>query len=166
MDVLAAYADVQGLLPETAAAAGVAGSAAGIPAEHVFVLDLVAVRIDPLEEFIDADDGAFVRRALAAGGPEGVFLLFRQLAVRDEHGDVVLLRVLDHQVLEPAHLVAPPAGDGAVVDGLGLVRNDEILADADDLPQTAALGARPQRAVETEQILVRHAECHPVPLKP
>ena len=135
---------------------------AGVAAEHVFVLDLVAVLIDPLEELVDAHDGALVHHAIAPGGPEGLFLRFRELAVRGEDGDVVLLRVLDHEVLEPAHLVAAPAGHGAVVDGLGFVRDDEVLADADDLPQAAALGARPQRAVEAEQVLVRLAERHPV----
>ena len=143
----------------------VAGGPAGVAAEHVFVLDLVAVLIDPLEELVDAHDGALVHHAVAPGGPEGLFLRFRELAVRGEDGDVVLLRVLDHEVLEPAHLVAAPAGHGPVIDGLGLVRDDEVLADADDLPQAAALGARPQRAVEAEQVLVRLAERHPVELK-
>ena len=166
VDVLPAHADVQRLLPEPAAAAGVAGGPAGIPAEHVFVLDLVAVLVHPFEELVDAHDGALVHHATALGGPEGPLLLLRELAVRDEDRDIVLFGILDHEVLEPAHLVAAPAGHGSVVDALGLVRHDEVLADADDLSQATAHGARPQRAVEAEQVLVRLAERHPVEFKP
>ena len=68
-------------------------------------------------------------------------------------------------VLEPSHLVAPPAGYGPVVDALGLVGDHEVLAYADDLAEASAGGTGPQRAVEAEHILVRTAEGHPVELE-
>ena len=68
-------------------------------------------------------------------------------------------------VLEPAHLLASPAGYGAVVYALAFVGDDQVLAYADDLSQSAAYGAGPERAVETEHILVRLPERQPVRLE-
>ena len=104
VDVLSADAHVERLLPEPTPAAGVARGAAGIPAEHVFVLDLVAVRVHPFEELVDAHDRAFVRHAAAARGPERILLTLGQLAVRDEHGNVVFFGVLDWSDTWSLHL--------------------------------------------------------------
>ena len=66
---------------------------------------------------------------------------------------------------EPAHLLPSPAGNGTVIYAQGLVRYDEVLADSDDLAESAADGTGSERAVETEHVLVRFPECHPVRLE-
>ena len=69
-------------------------------------------------------------------------------------------------VLEPAHLLPSPACNGTVVNALGLVRNHEVLADPDNLSESAANRACAERAVEAEQVFVALAECDPVKLQP
>ena len=68
-------------------------------------------------------------------------------------------------VLEPAHFVSTPAGDGSVVDSFGLVRHDEVFAYADYFAQTATDRAGSQRAVEAEHIFIRHLEGNTVKLE-
>ena len=95
-----------------------------------------------------------------------MLLLLGKLAVRLKDGDAEAVCILYQLVLEPAHLVPSPAGDGAVVYALGFVRNHQVLAYPHNLSQAAANGAGTQRAVETEQILVRLPEGDSVKLKP
>ena len=165
VDGLAADLDIEGLGAKARSAAAVADRPAAVAAEHVFILDLVAVALDPVEEFVDADQGAVVALD-AVRVPDEVALVLRDLAPGLENGDAVFRRHFDEMVLEPAHLLAAPAGDRPVVDALGLVRDDKVLADADDLAQAAADRAGAERAVEAEKILVRLAEADPVLLHP
>ena len=141
-----------------------AGGAAGIAAEQVFVLNLIAVGFHPLEEFVDAADGALVAHG-GAGIPKGALLLVRQFAIRLEDGDTVFIGILDDQVLEPAHFLSAPAGDGTVIDAFGLVRDHQVLAHAHNFAQTAAHGTCAQRRIETEKVLVRLPERHAVALE-
>ena len=99
---------------------------------------------------------------MAAGLPQDAFLLLSELAIGLKDGKLILLRIFDNQILEPAHLLSPPAGDGAVINALGLVRYHQVLADANNLPQTAANGTGPQRTVEGEQVFIRLPEYNTV----
>ena len=164
MDGFSAYFNVQGLFPQPAAATGVAGGAAGIAAEHVFVLNLIAVGLYPLEELVDAHDGAFVAHG-GAGVPQRAFLRIREFAVRLEDGDAVFVGILYYLVLEPAHFFSAPAGDGAVVNAFGLVRDHQVLAHAHDLAQAAAHRAGAQRRVKAEEVFVRLPESEAVALE-
>ena len=164
MDGFSAYFNVQGLFPQPAAATGVAGGAAGIAAEHVFVLNLIAVGLYPLEELVDAHDGAFVAHG-GAGVPQRAFLRIREFAVRLEDGDAVFVGILYYLVLEPAHFFSAPAGDGAVVNAFGLVRDHQVLAHAHNLAQAAAHRAGAQRRVKAEEVFVRLPESEAVALE-
>ena len=164
VDVVPADFDPEGLAAQAGAAAGRARGAAAEAAEHVFELDLVALALHPGEELVDAEDRRVVALDVFAV-PDQVLGLVGEVAIRLEDGDVVAGRDLDQVVLEPAHLIAAPAGDGPVVDALGLVRHHEVLADADDLAQAAAGRAGAQRRIEAEQEFVRLAENDAVPLE-
>ena len=164
MDGLAADADVERLLPEPAAAAFVADRAAAEAAEHVFVLDLVAVGLDPLEEIVDAVERLFFRVGRDAF-PDLVPDFLGEFAPGFEDGDAVAPGDFDEVVLEPAHLVAAPGRDRPVVDALGLVGDDQVLADADDLAQAAADGTGPERGIEAEEVFVGLAEGDAVQLE-
>ena len=157
MDGFSAYFNVQGLFPQPAAATGVAGGAAGIAAEHVFVLNLITVGLYPLEELVDAHNGAFVAHG-GTGVPQRAFLRIREFAVRLKDGDAIFIGILYHLVFEPAHFFSAPAGDGAVVNAFGLVRDHQVLAHAHDLAQAAAHRAGAQRRVKAEEVFVRLPE--------
>ena len=160
-DVLAPDLDVQRLRTQPRAMAGMAGSTAGEAAEHVLVLYLVAVVFHPFEEFVDPDQGILVS-FLAAGVPDQVLYFLREIAVRREHGDAVAAGHLDEMLVEPSHLLSPPAGDGPVVEAFRLVRHHQVLADSYDLSEASADRTGPKRAVEREEVLIRLAESHAV----
>ena len=165
MDILSPDLDIQRLLTEPAAAAFVADGLAGISVQHVLVLNLVSVRFHPTEELVKAYDRillGFTRATL----PDLVPYLLAEVAVRLEYGNLVLYGIAYYQVLEPAHLFAPPARDRSIINGLALVRNHQILTYADDLSQTAAHRTGSERTVEAEQILVRFGELHSISLEP
>ena len=165
MDILSSDLDIQRLLAKPAAAALAADSLAGISVKHVLVLNLVSVRFHPTEELVKAYDRillGFTRATL----PDLVPDLLAEVAVRLEYGNLVLYGIAYYQVLEPAHLFAPPACDRSIINGLALVRNHQILAYTDDLSQTAAHRTGSERAVKAEEVLVRLGELHPVSLKP
>ena len=67
--------------------------------------------------------------------------------------EVELVGVLHQFLLPQAHRLTAPAGDGAFVDRLALVGDDQILVDAYDLAVALAAGTGAQRIVETEEVL-------------
>ena len=160
-DALPADLHVQGFLAEPGPVTGVAGCAAGEPREHVFVLDLVPVGLDPAEEFIDADKGVRVSFH-AVSVPDEVPHFLREPGIGFEDRNPIVRSGLHKLVPEPSHLLSPPAGDRPVVDALGLVRHDKVLAYTDDLAKPAADRAGAERAVERKEVLVRLAEGYPV----
>ena len=160
-DVPAAYLHVKRLRPESRTVTCVTRSPAREAAEHVLVLNLVAVGLNPLEELVDADDRIVVTLNTMSV-PDDVLYLLREIAVWLEDRDAVTRGHLYHVIPEPAHGLAPPAGDGSVIDAFRLVRDDQILTHTDDLSETAADRTRSQRAVEREKIFIRLAECHAV----
>ena len=164
MDVVSADLDPERLAAQAAAAAGRTGGAAAEAAEHVFILNLVALGLHPGEEIIDAYEGVRLSFDIFRI-PDQVLRLAGKIAVGFKDGNAVVIGRCDQHVLEPVHLLAAPAGDGPVVDAFRLVRNDEILADADDLAQAAAGRAGPQRGIEAEQVFIRLPEADPVPLE-
>ena len=123
------------------------GRTSGKTAEHVFVLDFVAVGLDPGEELIDAYDRVLVP-VDAVPVPDSVLYFLREVAVWFEDRNIVPFSHLDEVILEPAHLVSPPACDRAVVNALALVRHDQVLADSDYLSQSATHRAGPEGTVE------------------
>ena len=56
MDVLPSHLHIKGFLTQTASPTLLTDRLAGLAAEHVFVLDLIAVCLDPLDELIESDD--------------------------------------------------------------------------------------------------------------
>ena len=153
--------DIKRVLAQPAAMAVGTGRPARETAEHVLVLYLISLRLDPAEELIYADKGIL----LPLGGNSLPYLaldLVGELAVWLEHRDAVTLRYGDKMVLEPAYLLTSPARDGAVVNALGLVRDHEVLADADYLAKAPAGRTRAQRAVEAEHVLIGTPEGDPV----
>ena len=165
MDILSSYLHIQSLLAQAAATAFAADSPAGVAVEHILILYLVSVRLDPLEELVKADHGLFLCLGLAAF-PDQVLDLLAQIAVWLENRYVIFYRILYELILEPSHLVSPPACYGSVIDGFALVRHDKIFAYAYDLSQAATDRACSQRTVEAEKIFVRPGELHPVGLEP
>jgi hypothetical protein len=61
---------------------------AGIPAEHIFVLDLVPVRLHPTEELIESYDRILFRfRSISL--PNEILYLLAEIAIRFEDGNTV-----------------------------------------------------------------------------
>ena len=145
VDVLAAHLHVEGLGPEARAAAGVAGGLARVAAEHIFVLDLVALALDPFEERVDAGEPGVAL-------PEHALLFGRELDVGLVDREVEFGGVHDELFVELFHHLAAPAGHGALVDAQGGVGDHERLVDADGLAVTAAHRAGAQRTVVAEQV--------------
>ena len=61
MYVLTSHLDIQSLLAESAAATLVTNGLAGISVQHILVLNLIPVGLNPTEELIKAYDGLFLR---------------------------------------------------------------------------------------------------------
>ena len=68
-------------------------------------------------------------------------------------------------VFEPAHFLTFPAGNGPIIYAQAFVRNDQVFAYANDFAETATGRAGPQRAVETEEVLIGFTETHSVELE-
>ena len=159
--VPSAHLDIQGLRAQTCPVTGMAGGPAGEPAQHIFVLDFVSVRLHPLEKLGNPDQGVIIP-GHAVGVPDGIALLLRKVAVRFERADAIFRCQPDHVVAEPAHLLSPPAGDGAVVQAFRFIGHHQIFAHADDLSQATAHRAGSQGAVEAEEVFIGLFEGHPV----
>ena len=161
---LACHLHIESLLAESASAAILTNSLAGISTEHIFILYLVAVGFNPLEEFVQAYDGLlFSLRSIAL--PYKVLDLLTQVAVWLKDRNTVFDRILDKSVFEPSHLFTPPARDCSVIYALALVRHHQIFADSDYLAEAPAHRAGAKRAVETEHIFIRTDELHSVSLE-
>ena len=157
VDGFSADFHVQRLLPEPAAAAGVAGGSAGITAEHILVLDFVAVVLHPLEKLVQSAECVRVL-VVSPVGPDDLPLLFAELGVGFENGDSQPFGILDELILEPAHFLSPPAGNGTVIDTFGLVGDHQVFAHTHDFPKTAAHRAGTQGAVEGKEVFIRLTE--------
>ncbi len=155
VDVLPADLDVERFGPQARSSAGMAGGLARIAAEHVFVLDLVALALDPFEERRDAGE-VFV------AFPEHFLLFGRKLDIRLVDGEVELVGVHHQLFVELLHHLAPPAGNGALIDAQGRVGDDEAFVDADGFAVAPADRTGAERAVVTEQMFGRLFEAHAV----
>ena len=164
MNVLAPYLYIKGLPAESASATLIADCPAGIAAEHIFILNFIAVGFHPLEEFVESDYG-FLLSGRRHSLPDYIFDLSAEVAVRLKDRNSILGGIAYQLVIEPAHLLSPPAGNGTVIYGLALVRNYKVFADTDDLSESATHRTGSKRAVETEQVLIRLGELHSVRLK-
>ena len=165
MNVPASHLDIQGILPQTAAPAFPADCLAGIAAEHVFVLYLVLVCLDPSEKLVQP----YQRILFPVGSPslpDQPALLSGKVMPRFKYRNPVPFGISYQLIPEPSHLLPSPAGDRPIVYALALVRYDKFLADTDYLSQSAAYGTGPERAVETEHIFIRLPECNPIRLEP
>ena len=91
MYVLPANFYIQGILAQTASPALLAAGLPGKPAQHILVLDLVLVGLDPPEEFIQTDQTrSLIPRVTAF--PYQVPHFLRKLTVRGEYGNMVTFR--------------------------------------------------------------------------
>ena len=165
MYILASHLDIQRIFPQPAAFTFVADSAAGKPIQEIFILDFVSVRLNPLEEFIDTDQG-FIFSSSLDSIPYQIALFIRKVAIRLEYRNTIFSSHLHKMVLKPSHLFALPTGYRAVIYALCLVRNNQIFTHTDYLTESSAYRTGSKRAVETEHIFVRLAECHTISLKP
>ena len=107
---------------------------AAVPAEHHTVLDLVALGLEDGEEVVNA-----LPRPRAV--PQLALLLRRQVRIGRVDRKVEVVGILQQALLVAAGLFAPPWGHAVVVDTFGRVGNDQVLADADDVPEAFAFGA-------------------------
>ena len=151
-------ADIPRFRPEAASSAVVARCAAAVPAEHHPVLDLVALGFEAGEEVVDATPGTGALPQLAP-------LLGGQVGIGGVHGKVLVIGILQHALLVPAGLVAPPWGHAVLVHTLGWVRDDQVLADPDDMTEAFAPGTGSLGIVETEQVRGGNLEGHAVELE-
>ena len=148
---------IESLFAEPAAMAFRAGSPSAEAVLHEFVLYLVSLGMDPVEKLVDTYY-AFLVAFYAVAVPDGILLLLRQIAIWFKRAYAVTGGDMHEMLGEPPHLVAAPAGDGAVVYAFGLVRDDQIFAYAYYFSKSAADGTCSQRRVETEKIVIRFAE--------
>ena len=144
-DVLASDLHVPRLGLQTGAVAYRAG---GLPAEAAAqhtVLDLVALLFHILEEPIDAVQ---TTRAF----PEQITLLVREVVDGTVDGEIVLRAVADEVVFPLAQLFASPWCYGIVVQAQALVRDHQVVVDADDVAVPFALRASTHGIIEAEEV--------------
>ena len=165
INILSSDFDIECIFPETAAMALMTHCPPGITAQEIFVLDFIPVGLDPLEEFIDTDEGFLLSFRLLAL-PDEILDLLGKIAIRFENRNAILVRDTYKMVLEPSHFLTLPARNGPVIYAQRLVRDHKVFAHAYYLAKSTAYGACTKRAVETEHILIRFAERHSISLKP
>ncbi len=90
--------------------------------------------------------------------PQQPFLFVGQFVVGRVDREIEFVGVFNQLIFPSAHLFAAPAGHGPFVDGLALVRNDQIFVDADDLAVALASRTGSERIVETEKVFRRRFE--------
>ena len=164
MYCLSSYLHIQGFLPQTASSAFAAYSPARITAEHIFILNLISVRLHPFEELVQTNDRIFFSLGRSSF-PDNILDFLTEIAVRFEYRDAVSGRVAYQLILEPSHLVTSPAGNRSVVNSLAFVRNHQVLTDTYYLAETSTDRTSAQRAVETEKIFIRLGEFDTVSFK-
>ena len=145
-DRLSRDAHIQRLFAQARTSAVGACRFARVAGLHHPELDFAPLRVDVFEKFVETVE-------ILVAAPQQTFLLGRQLVERRVDREIELRGVLHELLLPFAHRLAPPAGDGVLVNGLALVGDDEVLVDADHLAVTLAPGTGPQRVVEAEQML-------------
>ena len=122
-----------------------------VACQHHTVLYLVLVFLHHLEEGVDA-------LKVGCPFPQHPALLVGQFIIGSEDGEVGFLGSVYHHIPPFAHLFAPPAYDGSVIDGQGTVGYHEMLVDADDPSESLAYGACADGRVEGEHLVVRFFE--------
>ena len=164
MYIFATDLHIQGVLSQTTSSALAADGLTGITAEHIFVLDLISVCLNPSEKLVQANYGLL----FSLGGitlPDKILDVLTKVAVRLEYRNIILHGITDKLILEPSHLISSPARNRAIIYCLALVRNHQVLADAYYLPQTSADRACSKRTVEAEKIFIGLAEDYSVCLE-
>ncbi len=121
-------------------------------------LDFPPFGIYVVEKFVQS-----VEMFVAA--PQQAFLFRRQRMERRVNRESELRSVLHQFFFPAAHRLAAPAGDGVFVDGLALVRNDQVFVDAHHFAVAFAAGTGSQRVVEAEQVFGRRLEFDAVGLE-
>src|SRR5574344_1666316 len=109
----------------------------GKAAQQIFILNLIFIRVHPLEKLVDTYNGILLSISLVSI-PNQVFNFLRQITIRLKYRYPVLIRHAHQTILEPTHFFAPPARYRPIVNALRLVWHHQILADADNLPKPAA----------------------------
>ena len=145
----------------TAEARTAAFGTGGLGAEsrvHHAILDLVALRLHPFEEAVNA-------LPLARAVPENILFFLGQLEVRTVDRESELRGVADEQPLPFAHRRPAPWRHSVVVDRQLLIRNHKRLVDAESLAEALARGAGAVGIVEVEHLIRRLHERHSVGLE-
>ena len=94
--------------------------------------------------------------------PQLALLLGGQVGVGGVDGEVLVVGVLEDTLLVSAGFFAAPRRHRIFIDALGGVGDDQVLADADDMPEAFTSGAGPLGAVEAEEVGGGELEGHPV----
>ena len=157
-DVASAHPHVARFGLQAAAVAARTEGLAAVAGQHHAVLYLVLVLLQHAEEGVDAFE---VGRTL----PQHAALLVGQLVVGGKDGEARLFGAADDHVAPFAHLLAPPAHHGSVVDGQGAVGHHQMLVDADDAAEAFAFGASAHGRVEREHLVVGLLEADAVGLE-
>ena len=122
-----------------------------VACQHHTVLYLVLIFLHHLEEGVDA-------LKVGCPFPQHPALLVGQFIIGSEDGEAGFLGSVYHHIPPFAHLFAPPAYNGSIIDGQGAVGYHEMLVDADDFPESLAYGACTDGRVEGEHLVVRFFE--------
>ena len=122
-----------------------------VACQHHTVLYLVLIFLHHLEEGVDA-------LKVGCPFPQHPALLVGQFIIGSEDGEAGFLGSVYHHIPPFAHLFAPPAYNGSIIDGQGAVGYHEMLVDADDFPESLAYGTCADGRVEGEHLVVRLLE--------
>ena len=122
--------------PESRSVAFGAYRLATITAHHDTILDLVLVLLHHFKESIDANSRVLQRSLRISVSrepvPQLIFLLWCEVIIRCEDGEVELLGSAAESLLPFFHLLPMPALYTTVVDRQGTVGDDETLINTDD----------------------------------
>ena len=152
-DVAPGDQKVQSLGLEARAVADAAGHVAAVARQEHAHVHLVALSLQPLEPAADAVVLAVVPASLAVDDEPAVLLV--QLGEGAFQRDAPALAELLELPQLPARGAGGPGLDGAVGDGLGGVRDHQVEVEVDGAAEAVTGLARPQRAVEGEQVGLR-----------
>ena len=158
-DVLAAHLYIEGLRFQTASLAGGAGGLAPVAGHHDPILDLVLVLSHKPEEVVNAMQPL-------GSMPKQLLFGLRKLEVGAMDREVVPLALLDETGFPFAHHLPFPADDCPFVQREALVRNDQMLVNAQHLAEPFTGGAGTQRIVEAEHHFRRLFKLDAVRLEP
>ena len=146
-----------------------AGGACRLPSvsgQHHTILYLILVLSQHAEKLVDADGAVAPFVLLIHSMPKHLLLSVRQLVVRREDGEILILVGSPDKFLLPLrHLFSLPACHTAVIHRQVGVGDDQTLVNPYDASVALALGAGSHRRIEREHLVGRFFKLDAVCLK-